>query len=752
MEKESWAHTAPTSGGTVQLLADHLETVRDMAEEFAKPLQIGREAAMAGLLHDFGKYGELFQRRLRHPNQISGVDHWSAGAWYAAINGKSLGAALAIQGHHIGLQELSKPAIGGMDPAGLRHRHPLGLSLSTTEPDVLETAFSADGLSIDPLADSRSVVTRIRKDTAIETMLDVRMLFSCLADADYLDTEAHFNQDPITKRKRFRRSAPELQATTALSKLLGLIELRRENMPDSSLKDVRQIVLEDCLKASTERPGLFTLTAPTGSGKTLAMLAFALKHAMQWNKRRIIVVLPFLSIIEQTAQIYRNVLANFGENFVVEHHSMATGLEPKADDDQDPHSQARLFSENWDAPVIITSTVQFLESLFTNRPGRARKLHNIANSVVLMDEVQTLPLPLMTPTLASLAYLSQRYHSSILMATATQPAFKLFETTLKEVSQQEWDPHEVIIDPPGLFARVSRYRVETRYNAQSWDSIADDLVTVPQSLVVVNLKRHAQELGSRLMGRLPDNDVYHLSTNMCPKHRTNVLRQIKDLLALKMPCRLVATQCVEAGVDIDFPVVFRAWGPMDSLAQVAGRCNREGSMPEGGRFVIFTPQDEAYPGGIYRTASIIAKDLARNGLDLENPSTYEKYWRSLYEMTQTDKAWLDILARHNFVDVATKYRLIDSVAIEILVPYEPDVFEHLANEVMTRGLTQSWIRRARPYSVSLYRPKPLDPIWGFLEPVGGARHAAEWFICRSDTLYDGNYGLNSDHTERYWIA
>lgn len=759
MDHDAWAHTAPP-GGTVQLLSDHLAVVRDLAQSFAKPLGLDAEAGLAGLLHDYGKYGELFQQRLRDPKRIHGVDHWSEGALKAAKLGAAC-AALAIQGHHIGLREYSPSAFRQLEYDVSGRNPSLGLRMSSSNPGRIADAFAKDGFGSVSIAQRERMELKYSSHSATENMLDVRMVFSCLTDADFMDTEAHFNQDPVTNRKVWRERGLELNPGQALEQVLKAIAQRQAAMEDSSVKRVRQRVFDDCMGAGEEPSGVFTLTAPTGSGKTLAMLTFALKHAAKWEKKRIIVVLPFLTLIEQTANVYRDLFRSFGQDFVVEHHSMAGGDGGVHNDDQDPHYRARLLAENWDAPVIITSTVQFLESLFTDRPGRARKLHNIADSVVLMDEVQTLPVKLAIPTLANLSYLSARYNSTIVLATATQPAFPLLESKLEKISHQRWSPNEIIKDSNALFSMVSRYSVEARHDRQSWEMVAEEIAQSQQVLAVVNLKKHAYQLAQKVSTNV--DRWYHLSTNMSPLHRTHVLENVRQDLKDGRPCRLIATQCVEAGVDLDFPTVYRAWGPMDSLAQVAGRCNREGLRPDGGNFVIFLPDDEGYPAGIYKTATSIARDMAQSGLDLNAPATYEEYWRRLYDFTMPDKTWDEVLGairRHNFTDVAEHYRLIAHNGIEVLVPYRPqfddgqqDYFDQLADEAINTGLTRSWLKRARPYTVSLYRPQSLnDPLWRFLEPVGGDLATAEWFICRSDSAYSDAFGLVAEEAMAYTIA
>jgi CRISPR-associated endonuclease/helicase Cas3 len=383
--------------GVRHRLADHLDAVSRLAEGFAKATCFSEEAGLAGLLHDLGKYGDKFQARLRGEEQ--GLDHWSQGAWLALTEHKAIAAALAIQGHHIGLQHLNCQALRGLGLKRLEENHPLQLRLSEAKLEALKDRLGADDLKVEtPL---RTALGN-DLDSRLDRMLDVRMLFSALVDADFLDTEAHFNGTETGKQ--YRQPGPELQPGQALAVLLAHIEknLEKNTRAERKVASVRRALREACLRAAEQETGLFTLTAPTGSGKTLAMLAFALAHAKKHSLQRVVMVIPYLSIIEQTAAIYRDIFKSpFSEEYMLEHHSLAGGgqescisdAEGKAGKGESTERRRQLLAENWDAPLIVTTSVQMLESLFSNRPSNCRKLHRLAHSVILLSPIGRVKTP-----------------------------------------------------------------------------------------------------------------------------------------------------------------------------------------------------------------------------------------------------------------------------------------------------------------------------------------------------------------------
>lgn len=747
-----FAHSS--RGGTGwQPLREHLEQVAMMASSFAEALQAQDEARIAGLLHDIGKYGERFQKRLRGETQ--GVDHWSPGAWLALKQFQCVAAAMAIWGHHLGLQRMDSSTIRqSLDPDRLRQQTNLVWRVPDEDDAVLLERLAADGLELSSPA--QKVYDQTLHPNA--QMLDVRMLFSTLVDADFLDTARHFGEE--------RPIPPPLQPERALQVLQEHVqELNERTDAAPQVRQMRRMLWEDCMNAAEGAPGIFTLTAPTGAGKTLAMLGFALKHAAMHGLRRVVVVIPYLSIIEQTAKVYRDLLEPyFGDGYVIEHHSLAgtRQMDRGESDHQDETDKARierLLAENWDAPLIVTTSVQMLESLFANTPSACRKLHRLARSVILFDEVQTLPTSLVVPTLQALSRLADRYGSTVVFATATQPAFDHLHDKVQVPGNRGWQPHEIVRGHARLFHLARRVRVEMPDDGSplSWDQLAQQMLAHEQALCVLNIKRHAAQLARLLVQQTDSESVYHLSTSMCPAHRQRVLETVRARLQHGQRCLLVSTQCVEAGVDVDFPVVYRAFAPLDSIAQAAGRCNRNGKLPQG-KVVLFVPEEDTYPRGAYEQAAKVTRGYLKEqagAIDLYDPAFYDRYYRMLYDMTKPENQRQDLqqsIDVRDFPEVARLYRLIPESSINILVPYDPAVYEPLAEEARRRGLSSAWIRRARAHVVSMYRPRPSDTVMSFLEPVPiHGQPTDEWFIYIEPSHYDPLLGLQPQQAPELWI-
>jgi CRISPR-associated helicase Cas3/CRISPR-associated endonuclease Cas3-HD len=789
-----YAHSK-NSVGHYHPLAEHLRSVGDLAQTYAQACPWPDEARLAGLLHDLGKYGERFQARLRGEDQ--GLDHWSQGAWLALSEYRALAAGLAIQGHHIGLQYLSPDSLRGMDLKKLLERHPLQLALSHKDLPELKTRMQADGIL--PTKPAQTVLG-VDPSSSLNRMLDVRMLFSALVDADFLDTEAHFQGDE--NGKAYRKPGPELQAEKALAVLLQEIgRLAERTEAVETVVQVRQALRGDCLNAADAAPGLFTLTAPTGSGKTLAMLAFALSHAQKQGLRRVVMVIPYLSIIEQTARIYREIFDPeiFGKDYVLEHHSLAgRGSENRqADDEGDIESveaaerRRRLLAENWDAPLIVTTSVQALESLFSNRPSACRKLHRLARSVILFDEAQTLPPGLAVPTLATLSHLAQAYGSSVVFSTATQPAFEHLHKDVGKHSPQGWNPRPIVPEPARLFAPLRRVKVCWPEPGQviAWPELAEKLREAGQGLCIVNMKKHAKALWEALTDEAPvgagfsprkseledctfgEEDRFHLSTNLCSAHRRDVLDAVRARLKGKQAVQLVATQCIEAGVDVDFPLVFRAMAPLDAIIQAAGRCNREGKLALGETHVFMPdspPEERLYPAESYQQAAAVTQSLllkhGPTGMALDDPAFIDAYYRELYDIGKPEQSKKtrqieDRIKAGAFPEIAREYRLIDQDTINVVVPYAPclELFGELQERAGKEGLTAEWIKSARPLAVSLYRPKQDDPVWDSLLPVQskrqhGKKSLEDWFIAARPEHYHSALGYQPPKGFNLWIG
>lgn len=739
--------------GKWQTMREHASEVSRLAGEHASYFGVSERAQLAGILHDLGKYAEIFQKRLE--GQGSGLDHWSLGAYVAYRNFQMLDVALAIWGHHIGLQNLS--GLSHISPDKLALEHPLGLRLTEVNPDRALKNLQSDGFYI---TDKKEDIV-IPK--TVSTMLDTRMLFSCLVDADFLDTERHMTEGEVNHPHR--PMPPSLQTKKALMRLEAELErLNVDNAVPETTRKMRAGLAELCQRKGRDIAArLWTLTAPTGTGKTLAMLRFALERAMADPRiRRIIVVLPYLSILDQTVDIYHKLfpVGEFGEHYLLEHHSLTLGPQRK-DDEQDEYAQeARLLTQNWDSPIVITTSVQLLESLFANRTSACRKLHNLSGSIILMDEVQTLPLPIAIPTLKALSRLkSEKYGTTVVFATATQPAFATLSACVKETENDGWEPQEIVEDMATFYSQARRVTVnwEAVPQAVSWGTVMSWIQESPRSLCIVNLKRHALDLAIRLK-EADTASIWHLSTSMCPAHRRVVLEQVRNNLKAHLPCRLISTQCVEAGVDLSFPVVYRALGPLDSIAQAAGRCNRSAELPELGQVVVFRPEDEKYPAdAIYKIASgqtaALLKERGAAGMDINEPSLYQAYYHRLYALTDIQnqgKELQEAIRAQDYVTVAKLYRVISNNAANVVVPYNDEAVELIAY-VKTNGLTAGWVRRVRPYTVSVFRDKNGN-VPTFLSGVemrlrsGKLEPAPDWFIL-DPTLknyYDPEFGLKLD--------
>ncbi|MHB1938764.1 MAG: CRISPR-associated helicase Cas3' [Acidobacteriaceae bacterium] len=741
-------------------LRDHLNSVSTLARDFLGGYPGAEEAALAGMLHDLGKYGDRFQARLR--GEESGLDHWSQGAWVALCQHRAVAAALAIEGHHIGLQQGSKNSLGRLLPDKLATGTPLGLQLSDTNYERLLERGHADGLDFQ----TPTVFTLSSWEKAVAAMLDVRMLFSCLVDADFLDTEAHFNGD--AQGKRYRPEGPRLDAEKALAALdAHMTSLRTSTQAQVNVREARETLWNAAIDAGRSPRGLFTLTAPTGSGKTLAMLRFALEHATRHRMERIVLAVPFLTVIEQTARIYRQAFAGCPENFVLEHHSLSgLGIETDRQDAEGAcERQRRLLAENWDAPIVLTTNIQLLESLFSNRPSSCRKLHNLMGAVILFDEAQSLPQHLAVPTLAALSHLSAAYRATVVFATATQPAFNMLDTAVTKHAVSGWQPREAVPDHPRLFKALERVAVHwpKENEKRTWAELADAIRNENQVLVVVNLKRHALALLDALS---ETEGLFHLSTNLCAEHRRAVMDKVRTQLAEGRPCRLVSTQCVEAGVDVDFPVVLRAMAPLESIAQAAGRCNREGRLNEQGRLgevVVFEPDEEGgwrkrFPTHSYYQAAQVTQTLLNlhGNLDINDPETFRAYYHRLYDVNDPASQNADLkraIDELNFVEIAKAYRLIEQHAIQVLVPWKErrQEFDALRLEAERGGLSAGWMRRAQGLAVSIYRTNDGPPAWAIPAKLRRGGFSDEWFILEGD-FYDDILGLNPPKGEQVFIA
>lgn len=666
-------------------LDEHLEGTAKLASQFADTFNNGDWARVAAIWHDLGKYQLDFQRRIKFQSgfdpdahlegSVGRIDHSTAGAIHAIKQFGNIGRIFAylIAGHHTGLPDWSNDENTGSTPLvqRLKKEELLVRTLAEKPPEkILKQACP---------------ISKPPGPPGPDMALWLRLIFSTLVDADFLDTEAFMDG----KKASLRSIYPTL-AELAIKFAQHMATVRAK---DQSIKinQIRNNILDQCEAAAELPPGIFSLTVPTGGGKTLSSMAFALKHALKHNLRRVIYVIPYTSIIEQTAKIFHDI---FGDA-VIEHHS---NLDP---DKETAHS--RLACENWDAPIVVTTSVQFFESLFANRPSRVRKLHNIVNSVVILDEAQLLPPDFLKPILKTVQELQLRYGVTFVLCTATQPA-------LERVEGSEFpgliNVKEIIPDPLALHNQLKRVTVKIPLNIKtpsSWEDIAAELQQYPSVLCIVNRRDDCRDLH-----RLMPAGTIHLSALMCGEHRSKVIKEIKDKLKDKKMIRVISTQLVEAGVDIDFPVVYRALAGLDSIAQAAGRCNREGLLAQGQVFV-FVPPRPAPAGHLRMAQQCCADQLAQGDIaDPLAPEQFTKFFRTFYWIREDRLDRFNILddlkirgsLEIRFCEAARKFRIIDEAAqVPVIVRYSesPKWIKQLENQQPTRWL----LRKLQRYIVNI---------------------------------------------------
>jgi CRISPR-associated endonuclease/helicase Cas3 len=694
-----YAHTLEGEPSTKwQALEEHLLGVAKLAARFAEVFQSQSWGYCAGLWHDLGKYQAEFQERLLG-GHVS-VEHSGAGAALASKNARELGIplAFAIAGHHAGLANYvsSDPGL----PTPLRERLKGGGRALETILPVIPAEIA--GHSIPGIPAFLHAKPGLRQDEmerlCRRSEFWTRFLFSTLVDADRLDTEAFCDADKAALRSWFS-SIPALR-----ERLDSFIDQRMDSLTTmekkTSVNLSRAEILEACRKAATLSPGVFSLTVPTGGGKTLSAMSFALNHAERCDLRRVIVVIPYTSIIEQNADVYSQAL---GADNVVEHHSSLDSDKKKTKYGEELTNRHELACENWDAPVIVTTTVQFFESLFSNHPSRCRKIHNIARSVIVLDEVQCLPPAFLLSIVEALNELATHYGCSIVLSTATPPALaarEKFETGLKGI-------REIVANTKELGERLKR--VEYAWPADgarfiTWAQLAREMLEHQQVLAVVHKRDDARNLARELKAIAPEGEpVWHLSALMCAAHRTEVLSKIKDALARGAACRVVSTQLVEAGVDVDFPIVYRALGGLDSIVQAAGRCNREGHLNKG-RVVVFRAETSP-PRGTPRRAMEVTESLLREAggiLDPSDPELFEEYFRMLYAVEILDAKRIQTLRQEfNFGFVGREFKLIeDGFTRTVVVPYG-EAAVHV-QELRLKGATRATLRGLQRFVVNIY--------------------------------------------------
>ena len=724
-----------------QTLQSHSVNVGEMASEFARVFGAQEIACQMGQLHDVGKYSEPFNHRLHGGPS---VDHATAGAKIAVerwvnVIGKLM--AFCIAGHHAGL------ANGNGEGDNRR-----------TLKDRLALQFGADIPALDNLWQQEIKlpetlsVPPLKADTHhpfFSYAFFTRMLYSCLVDADYLDTEAFYSN--LENKAVERGGYPDLNALQDnFNQFINNFRRRIAQAPEqteaekrnATLNRLRSEILDYAVEQAAQPQGLFTLTVPTGGGKTFTSMAFALEHAKRHGMRRVIYVIPFTSIIEQNAAEFRKAFGELGEQAVLEHHSTFDDgkLQNEATKDK-----LRLASENWDAPIVVTTAVQFFESLFADRSSRCRKLHNIAGSVIILDEAQMLPLNLLLPIMQAIKELAQNYRCSIVMCTATQPAVQAENGFYRGFE----NVREIAPKPTALFDKLRRTTVQ-HIGTQTDADLLAKLAEHPQILVIVNNRRHARSLYDQAKHL---DGTFHLTTLMCAKHRSQKLDEIRGRLKNGEPCRVIATSLIEAGVDVDFPLVMRAEAGLDSVAQAAGRCNREGKRASENSFVwIFTPEEQwKAPPELAAQAAVMRLTADSFSDDLLSTQAIAAYFAELYQLKGSELDNKKILKMHNdtgqsldfpFQTIADKFRMIESHMQPLIIPFDGEA-ENLISSLHHADHIGGLLRKLQPYTVQIPE-KALVALYkaGRIEPINEKNFGKQFYTLIGLDLYDDVAGLN----------
>lgn len=620
-----------------QTLLSHSRGVAEFAKEFACGFGNEDWIECAALFHDLGKENPEWQKYLLSGGKRRG-NHSESGAQF--VYKKSVHAGnfakvipYIIAGHHAGLPDWHEGSGNSLK------------SLLASDKVQIDNAFT-DSKSAPLFQEPHSppfgtgIVSKYDPKTLTEHFhLWIRMLYSCLVDADFLDTERFMNQRQFAMRKHYA------SLETLKQKLDSYMQKKRDGCAPSTLNEIREKIYGACLSKANGEAGFYSLNVPTGGGKTLASMAFALSHAIKKNKKRIIVAIPYTSIIEQTANVYKwgsddvNEIAErkktndilFGDENVLEHHS---NFNFDDDADEEKNVRYRLAAENWDAPIIVTTNVQLFESLFNAHSSPCRKNHNIVNSVIILDEVQMLPAEYLQSILSVLRGLVQCFGVTVVLCTATQPALEgeigADSARFSGIPKNRIRP--IIENPSELSEKLKRVEINTelaKKKLNGWESLAAKLETYNQVLCIVQTRKDCRTLYAILHDRVPEG-TYHLSALMCAEERSEIISEIKEKLTAHKTVRVVSTQLIECGVDIDFPVVFRALAGLDSIAQSAGRCNREGKLERGTLF-LFSPPKDAPPGLLRKAADTTKELLRKNDYRLElSPELYREYFTNYF--------------------------------------------------------------------------------------------------------------------------
>jgi CRISPR-associated endonuclease/helicase Cas3 len=700
------AHGATDEHPEGQSIEAHLKGTGELAETFAAEFGAAANGKLCGLAHDIGKYSDEFQLRLRGGKK---VDHATAGA-IECFKIKAAFEAVCVIGHHSGL-----PNVGHKDADTTESQTFFGRKLRAEQGGIPDYRKNWNGHIALPQDYFRP------SGRGFATAFYIRMLYSCLVDADYIDTETFMNGD--AGRGNYEPLSALCDKLTAY--------ISKWNNPTREIDILRQKILNSCIEKASAPRGIFSLTVPTGGGKTVASMAFALNHAVANSMKRIIYVIPYTSIIEQNAKVFRDIL---GQENVVEHHSQVS--HELSEDADELEYRSALATENWDAPVIVTTAVQFFESLYANRSSKCRKLHNIANSVIIFDEAQMIPSNNLRPCVAAIAELVRAYNATAVLCTATQPAI---DEMLLEYSKKE-SVVELCPDVDGMFEKFRRTSFE-KEGRLTTDELVSRLESQQQVLCIVNTRKFAQEVYEAL----PSEGRFHLSTLMCPVHRKQKLDEIRERLKSGKTCRVVSTSLIEAGVDVDFPRVFREMAGLDSILQAAGRCNREGKRSaESSIVTVFESENKV--NKLIAVNRDAAEETVRDWTQPNTTSTIERYFKAYRDFLRNDDKSGVMTASEKGISgcglpfewIAKEFKLIDqnTFTVYISVGEGKELISRLRDGERSREL----YRKAGMYSVSIYENHFNALInAGAAEPFG--EDAAFLTDC---SLYSDEKGLSTD--------
>ncbi|MEI2991083.1 MAG: CRISPR-associated helicase Cas3' [Blautia faecicola] len=692
-----------------QSIKEHLEGTAERAGEFAEKFGKKEWGYCCGMLHDIGKYSEEFQRKIQEDTNDR-VDHATAGAQVCKERGGYYSIlSYCIAGHHAGLPDYGNTAMSSSLCGRWKKR-------------ICDYHAYKDEIKIPKLDTDPIVFSKDRNmDFALGTF--IRMLYSCLVDADFLDTESFMKNGDTG-----RNSGESME--TLQNRLEKHISEWLKNTDTDTINGRRTEILKNCIKEGKQKEGIFRLTVPTGGGKTLASLAFALEHAVKNHKDRIIYVIPYTSIIEQNAQVFREIL---GEDNVLENHC---NVDYESSEEFKP---MQLASENWDKPVVVTTNVQFFESLFANKSSKCRKLHNIANSVVILDEAQMLTMDYLKPCTAMLQELVDGYRTSIVLCTATQPTLDAFfreNALIKELCPRMEEQFQ-------FFQRVNYQNL----GKMRWDDLLEKLKRENNALCIVNTKKAAQMIYKEIDGE----GIYHLSTSMYPKHRKRVLKKIRERLKNNEKCIVISTSLVEAGVDLDFARVYRQIAGLDSMIQAAGRCNREGKRKLSESMVYIFDLEESYPVQSQRQQMDVSKGILQDYADIADLKAITDYFTRLYHYRGTSldkKKIMDEFQKMecNFAKVAKEFRLIEENTRMIFINREPEADE-LLQELRIKGVTRERMRKAGQYCIQVYDNEKSENSFfdklngaGMLKPI--SEEMQDFYELAAGEQYSEEYGLD----------